>query len=213
MMNHRASRSSFGRLYFFPNRATARGDLIKNAKKGKIYGNQLIFLTKYVRIQWSFMKGVFTMSKIKKHSELVSSLLYILIGALLVIFQDRTIGWAMTVMGALFIVFGILDLVRSNWGGGAVSLIIGIAILVLGWVVTEIVLLVLGVLIALKGVVALIDALRASKKDIVDIVFSILTIVIGLMLAFGNGLNVLIIIAGVMLMFNGILGLLGAAKA
>ena len=159
------------------------------------------------------MKGVFTMSKIKKHSELVSSLLYILIGALLVIFQDRTIGWAMTVMGALFIVFGILDLVRSNWGGGAVSLIIGIAILVLGWVVTEIVLLVLGVLIALKGVVALIDALRASKKDIVDIVFSILTIVIGLMLAFGNGLNVLIIIAGVMLMFNGILGLLGAAKA
>ena len=153
------------------------------------------------------------MSKIKKHSELVSSLLYILIGALLVIFQDRTIGWAMTVMGALFIVFGILDLVRSNWGGGAVSLIIGIAILVLGWVVTEIVLLVFGVLIALKGVIALIDALRASKKDVLDIVFSILTIVIGLMLAFGNGLNVLIIIAGVMLMFNGVLGLLGAVKA
>ena len=152
------------------------------------------------------------MSKIKKRSELVSSLLYILIGALLVIFQDRTIGWAMTVMGALFIVFGILDLVRSNWGGGAVSLIIGIAILVLGWVVTEIVLLVFGVLIALKGVIALIDALRASKKDVLDIVFSILTIVIGLMLAFGNGLNVLIIIAGVMLMFNGILGLLGALK-
>ena len=159
------------------------------------------------------MKGVFTMSKIKKRSELISSLLYILIGALLVIFQDRTIGWAMTVMGALFIVFGILDLVRSNWGGGAVSLIIGIAILVLGWVVTEIVLLVFGVLIALKGVIALIDALCASKKDVLDIVFSILTIVIGLMLAFGNGLNVLIIIAGVMLMFNGILGLLGAVKA
>ena len=153
------------------------------------------------------------MSKIKKHSELIFSLLYILIGALLVIFQDRTIGWAMTVMGALFIVFGILDLVRSNWGGGAVSLIIGIAILVLGWVVTEIVLLVFGVLIALKGVIALIDALRASKKDVLDIIFSILTIVIGLMLAFGNGLNVLIIIAGVMLMFNGILGLLGATKS
>jgi uncharacterized membrane protein HdeD (DUF308 family) len=151
--------------------------------------------------------------KKKTNSELFSSLLYILIGALLVIFQDRTIGWAMTVMGALFIVFGILDLVRSNWGGGAVSLIIGIAILVLGWVVTEIVLLVFGVLIALKGVIALIDALRASKKDVLDIVFSILTIVIGLMLAFGNGLNVLIIIAGVMLMFNGILGLLGATKA
>lgn len=155
------------------------------------------------------MKGVLNMAK-KRNSELISSLLYILIGALLVIFQDRTIGWAMTVMGVIFIVFGILDLIGSNWGSGAVSLIIGIAILVLGWVVTEIVLLVFGILIAIKGVIALIDALRSSKKNVVDIIFAILTVVIGIMLAFGNGLNVLIIIAGVMLMFNGILGLIGA---
>ena len=146
----------------------------------------------------------------KRNSELISSLLYILIGALLVIFQDRTIGWAMTVMGVIFIVFGILDLIGSNWGSGAVSLIIGIAILVLGWVVTEIVLLVFGILIAIKGVIALIDALRSSKKNVVDIIFAILTVVIGIMLAFGNGLNILIIVAGVMLMFNGILGLIGA---
>lgn len=155
------------------------------------------------------MKGVLNMAK-KRNSELISSLLYILIGALLVIFQDRTIGWAMTVMGVIFIVFGILDLIGSNWGSGAVSLIIGIAILVLGWVVTEIVLLVFGILIAIKGVIALIDALRSSKKNVVDIIFAILTVVIGIMLAFGNGLNILIIIAGVMLMFNGILGLIGA---
>ena len=148
----------------------------------------------------------------KRKSELISSLLYILIGTLLVIFQDRTIGWAMTVMGVLFIIFGILDLVGSNWGSGAVSLIIGIAILVLGWVVTEIVLLVFGILIAVKGVIALIEALRTFKKNVVDIVFAVLTVVIGIMLAFGNGLNVLIIIAGVMLMFNGILGLIGAVS-
>lgn len=149
----------------------------------------------------------------KIKTSLVSYLLYIFVGTLLVVFQDRTLGWAMTAMGALFIIFGILDIIRNQWSSGAVSLVIGIAILVLGWIVTEIVLLVLGVLIALKGAIALIKALRTSRKDIVDIVFSILTIVIGLMLAFGNGLSILIIITGVMLMFNGILGLLGASKA
>ena len=149
----------------------------------------------------------------KINPSLISYLLYIFVGTLLVVFQDRTLGWAMTAMGALFIIFGILDVTRNQWSSGAVSLVIGIAILVLGWIVTEIVLLVLGVLIALKGAIALIKALRTSRKDIVDIVFAILTIVIGLMLAFGNGLNVLIIIASVMLMFNGILGLLGASKA
>ena len=157
------------------------------------------------------MKGAFFMTK-KFNSELVSSLLYILIGVLLVIFQDRTIGWVMTVVGAVFIVSGVLELLRSNWVGGGVSLIIGISVLVLGWIITEIMILVLGILIAFRGIVALIEALRMYEKNIVDIVFSILTIIVGITLAFGNGLNILIIIAGTMLMFNGILRLLGATN-
>jgi uncharacterized membrane protein HdeD (DUF308 family) len=155
------------------------------------------------------MKGVFPMAK-KSNSALISALLYILVGVLLVVFKTATIGWMMTIVGALFVVFGILDLVKSNWGSGAVSLIIGIAILVLGWIVTEIVLLVLGILIALKGLVALIDACRASRKNIVDFIFAILTVVIGVMIAFGNGLEILIVIAGVMLIVDGILGLIGS---
>ena len=143
-------------------------------------------------------------------SELISSLLYIFIGILLVIFQDRTLGWAMTVAGALFIVFGILDLVKSNWAGGAVSLIIGISIIVFGWILTGIVILVLGILIALKGAVALIEAFRTDQKNVLDILFAVLTIVVGLLLAFGNLLSTMIIIAGVMLMFDGVLGLVGS---
>ncbi|MBR6743795.1 MAG: DUF308 domain-containing protein [Clostridia bacterium] len=122
----------------------------------------------------------------KSNSELISSLLYILIGALLVIFRDRALGWAMTVAGVLFLVFGVLELLRNHWSGGAVNLVIGIAIIVFGWALTGIVILVLGILIALKGVVALVDSLRAYRKSAVDIVFSILTVVIGLLLAFGN---------------------------
>ena len=96
----------------------------------------------------------------KTNSELFSSLLYIIIGVLLVIFRSQTLGWAMTIAGVVFVVSGILDLVKRNWVGGAVSLIIGILILILGWAAAQIVLLVLGILIAVKGVVALIDVLK-----------------------------------------------------
>lgn len=147
----------------------------------------------------------------KLNYELISSLLYILIGVLFVAFRDQALGFAMTVAGALFLIFGVFDLLKNNWTGGAVSLVIGIAIIVFGWVLAEIVILVFGILIAIKGLVALIDVLRRSPKNIVDIVFAALTIVIGLMLAFGELLSIMIAIAGVMLMFSGIVKLINAS--
>lgn len=146
----------------------------------------------------------------KSNSELFSSLLYIIIGVLLIVFRSQTLGWAMTIVGALFVLSGILDLIRMNWAGGAISLIIGIAILVLGWTATKIVLLVLGILIAIKGIVAVISILTSRGKNILLIIFPIISIVIGLMLAFGNGLDILIVIAGALLTADGILGLIGS---
>lgn len=147
----------------------------------------------------------------KSTSELSSSLLYVVIGVLLMVFRSQTLGWAMTVIGALFVISGIIDLIRFNWAGGAVSLIIGISILVLGWTATKIVLLVLGILIALKGLTTLISALFTKRrKNIFVILFAIVSIVIGVMLAFGNGLDMLIIVAGALLTVDGIFGLIGS---
>lgn len=148
----------------------------------------------------------------KTNSELFSSLLYIILGAILIIFRSQTLGWAMTIAGVFFVVSGILDLVKKNWTGGAVSIIIGTAILVLGWLATAIVLLVLGILIAIKGIVALIDAIKGGKKSILDFVFPVLTIVVGAMLAFGNGIDVIILIVGALLAVDGVLGLIASLK-
>lgn len=147
----------------------------------------------------------------KKHnSEIFSSLLYIAIGVLLVVFKSQTIGWAMTIAGAIFVIAGVLDLIKQNWAGGAISLIIGIAILVLGWTAAKIVLLVLGILIAAKGLVALIAAFKRTRKNALHILFPVLSIVVGIMLAFGNGLDIMIIITGILLAVDGLLGLIGS---
>ena len=142
----------------------------------------------------------------KKNSELIASLLYIIIGVLLMIFRSQTLGWAMTIAGVFFVVCGVLELVRQNWVGGAVSLIIGIAILVLGWLAAQIVLLVLGILIAVKGVVALINVLKKKRPNALELVFPILSIVVGIMLAFGNALDIMILIVGILLSVDGIIG-------
>lgn len=143
----------------------------------------------------------------KNNSEIFSSLLYIIVGVLLIVFRSQTLNWAMTVVGVIFIVSGILDVIGRNTTGGAVSLIIGIAVLVLGWVAAKIVLLVLGLLIAIKGAVALINLLKSGCRSALMLVFPLLSVVVGVMLAFGNGLDVMIMIVGVLLAADGVLGL------
>ena len=151
------------------------------------------------------------MSK-KIDSNLFSAILYILIGVLLVIFRSRTIGLAMTIVGLVFIVSGILELVKKNFAGGAVSLIIGAAVLVLGWLAAAVVLLVLGLLIALKGVVALINELKKKQVSVLGILFPTLTVIVGLGIAFGNALDLIIVICGIILALDGVLGLIEAAQ-
>ena len=148
----------------------------------------------------------------KKNSELFSSLLYIAIGILLAIFQGGVINWAIFVVGAIFIVFGILDVIKKNYSGGAISLIIGIAILLLGGLFKDIVFTVLGILIAVKGAVALFGAFKKSKKNALDFVFPVLTIVLGILLAFGGLVDKLILVAGILLIIDGVIGLVGALK-
>ncbi len=149
----------------------------------------------------------------KRKNELFSSILYIVIGILLAVFPGDALKWAMTIVGVLFIVTGVLELIKKNWAGGAISMIIGIAILILGHTLTHIVLLVLGILIAVKGIIALIEALKKADKNALELVFPILTIVLGGLLAFGDVLSWVTIVVGILLAIDGVLGLLGALKA
>ena len=148
----------------------------------------------------------------KIDKNLFSAILYIIVGALLIIFKSDMLNWAMTIAGIFFIISGILDVLKKNYVNGGVSLAIGIAIMVLGWLATKIVLLVLGILIAVKGVVALLDALKKKKMDIIEVAFAALTIVTGVLLAFGGLVNVLFVIAGVLLILDGVVGILPMIK-
>ena len=150
--------------------------------------------------------------KTNLNSALFTSILYIIIGLLLIIFRSETLGWAMTIAGAIFVISGVLEIIKKNYVGGAVSLVIGVAILVLGWFATGIVLLVLGVLIAIKGVLELLPLLKQKKLDVKALIVSIVTIVVGLLLAFGNGLDIIIVITGILLAADGVFGLISALK-
>lgn len=147
-----------------------------------------------------------------KNSELLSSIILILVGLLLAIFRDSVLQWAMTAAGVVFVVFGIIDVVRKNWVNGAASIIIGAAIIVLGWTLVSIVLIVLGVLLAIKSIISLYEMVKFKNKNVMELIYAICGIILGVLLAFGNLLSVLILIAGILLIVDGIVGLVGELK-
>ncbi len=150
--------------------------------------------------------------KAKKDSGLLASLIYIVLGVLLLVFPGEFLKWGMMIAGIVFIVFGALELLKRNYFGGVVSLIIGIVILVLGWKIAEIVLLVLGIMIAVKGAIALIDVLKSKNKSLLRVLFPCLTIVCGIVLAFGNAAELVVMIAAILIILDGLFGVVAALK-
>ena len=148
----------------------------------------------------------------KQSMSLSSPILYILLGALLVIFKSQMLGLVMTIAGVFFIASGVIDLTKGrNFSGGA-NLVIGILALALGNTIVNLVLVVLGVLIAVKGLVDLVAVLKRKKRNAFLVVFPAISIFLGIALAFGNILGDLIAIIGILLIIDGALGLLGAKR-
>ena len=138
----------------------------------------------------------------KIDKNLFSAILYLVLGALLAIFQGAVIGWAMYVLAGIFIISGALDVLKKNYTNGGVSLVIGVAIIILQIVgAAEIILKIIGILIAIKGVVSLLDSFKSKKTEVTGIVYTALTIIAGLLLIFATGtiIDIVLLIAGIIL--------------
>jgi uncharacterized membrane protein HdeD (DUF308 family) len=122
------------------------------------------------------------------------------------------LNWAMTIVGVIFVVSGIVELIKGHFIGGVVSLVIGVSVLVLGWTIAGIVLLILGILIIVKGVIALIETIVKRRKSIAQLLFPVITIVVGAVIAFGNGLDIAIMVGGILLIVDGIIGIIAALR-
>ena len=154
------------------------------------------------------------MAKRKRNSNFASAIMYIVLGALFCIFKAGVIDWLMTAAGVLFIVFGIIDLVNNLTTSGIINVAIGIVILLGGWFFLEVVLLVFGIILTVKGVVALVNALKALNKSIFEIIFAALTLAVGLMLIASRWalIDGFFVVMGIVFIVDGVLALLGKKR-
>lgn len=145
--------------------------------------------------------------KIKIEDNTIAAVLYILVGVLFCIFRATMLSWLLTAAGIVFIVMGVLDVLKKDKNDlikGIVEAVIGVVILVGGWTFVEVALIIFGALLVIEGVYDLITAINA-KADILVIVTAMITVVVGVLLIASKWVMVdwFFIVMGVILIVEG----------
>ena len=153
-----------------------------------------------------------------KSNKLISAILTVVLGLLFIVMKGGVISIAMTVFGVALIVMGILDVLKQNVVPGVVRAAIGVLVILLGWLLVKVAMIILGVVLIAYGVLQVLEILKekGNKKSVVEMLLQYaqpaINIVIGICLLFGNAVDWICIIAGVIFLIQGILALLDFLK-
>lgn len=153
-----------------------------------------------------------------KSNKLISAILTVVLGLLFIVFKGVVIGWAMTVFGVALIVMGVLDVLKQNVVPGVVRAAIGVLVILLGWLLIDVAIIIMGVVLIAYGVLQVLEILKekGNNKSVVAMLLQyaqpVINIVIGICLLFGNAVDWICIIAGVIFLIQGILALLDFLK-
>ncbi len=148
----------------------------------------------------------------KKLNNLIMPIVYIIVGLLFIIKKAAILDIICTIIGVCLIVYGVLKLIKNTKDVNSIILIVvGIVLVVLSWVFVTIVHYVLAVLFILWGVLNLLDMINNKlAKNLFNILIIVLYFVMGVLLFFNS--NPIYIVIGVVLMANGILGVVSELK-
>ncbi|MBQ7652786.1 MAG: DUF308 domain-containing protein [Clostridia bacterium] len=144
-------------------------------------------------------------------NNLLTALLYVLVGVMFIVFRGSMLKWGLTIIGALAIVYGIFLIASKQVVAGIIYMLVGIAIIVGAWLYFGYVILIIGALLIVRGVIDLIQGTTKKKANAINILIAILTIIVGILLIVSKWvvLDWFFIIVGAVLIVDGVLALFG----
>ncbi len=147
-----------------------------------------------------------------KTSNFINVIIYIIVGILMCVFKARLLSWAMTAIGVILVISGIIQLVKNNLNAGIITAALGVLIIFGGWLFVDIILLILGVLLTVKGILDLLKSIE--YKLISSIIASSITMIIGVLLIISKWvlLDWFFIVVGIIFIIDGLLIALGQLR-
>lgn len=154
--------------------------------------------------------------KIKNSNKLISAIIMTLIGVLFLIKKAEVISIVMTVFGVMLIVQAVLDVLAKDVVSCVIKGVVGVAIILFGWILVDIATIILGIALLIYGTLRLIDCVKGFKDQkstvakIVELILPAICVLVGVSVfigSFGTIANIAFIIAGIFLILHGVLDL------
>ena len=154
----------------------------------------------------------------KRLSQFISAAMTLILGILFVIMKEEVVGICLTIFGVALVIMAILDIIRLSIISGVIKAVLGVAVLVVGWLLIDVALTIIGIILLIYGVFNFVKRLVGKKRGmklwaiILSIVEPLICIVAAIFLitSSGTAISLTVTVAGVFLIINGILSVIGA---
>ena len=156
-----------------------------------------------------------------KNKNLIIAIITIIVGILMIVYKEGVMSWLMTAIGVVWLIDGILDLVQNHLPKtGIVKIIIGVIVIVFGWVLLSVILIIAGACLIIYGIYMLYNLIRMKTKALTTFqtiglyITPIVYIICGGLLCFAqkSTTETIVLIVGILLLVNGILNIIKVLK-
>lgn len=154
----------------------------------------------------------------KRTEKIITALLTIALGVLLIVLRGKLVSILMTVLGVGLMAFGIMDLFNRLFPPAVVKLVIGLVVILCGWVIVGAVLYIVAAILIIAGILLLYEKIRCKETGgslfytLCEYAVPAVFLVIGTLLLFnqGNTVSWVFILSGAFTIVEGGLLLVGA---
>lgn len=155
-----------------------------------------------------------------KKQDLIASAVSIALGALLIAMKGNIISIALTVAGVSLIAFAVIDILHGGKTLAVIKGVLGVCILVFGWVFINLALYIVGGFMIASGLMQIVNhnkpgkVIYSKKQQNIELIKSIMLVLAGACLLFNQGAAVdwVFVVSGVLLIIQGIMGVIEGAK-
>lgn len=119
-------------------------------------------------------------NKKKVPDNVITGLVYIVLGILFMIFRSNVLSWIMTIIGVLFLVRAVISLMDTDYTSAIVYGVLGLLAILGGWLFLTVILIIFGVVMIFSGAVAIYSNLKS--KNYKGLIAPIITLVVGILL-------------------------------
>lgn len=157
--------------------------------------------------------------------ELVMGILYFIVGLLMALLGQDSLEIILIIAGAFMFVYGLLFIAASLTGGmnfglvaGVVSVVIGILLMILPGLFSDVLMILLGIGLIIVGLITLLGGSTSfslsTGSKVVSAIIAVLMVVMGIyaLLNTDDTADIVMIVIGIITMVSGILGIYGAIQ-